>query len=152
MSPWMLQGWFMAPWVLWGRAFAHWRKTYSRKYLTNSNPTGIVRWHGKKGERESKGHSERGKERGTAANAFCRTWLLNVPVIGAIWEVGSFHFTFPHLSSSLPPPPLFLFFFPSPLSPLPHPLTYRKHVGKFFLVLCLLHLANPSQRGTTGWE
>lgn len=37
---------------------------------------------------KSKGHSEGGKERGRAcgmaANAFCRNWLLNVPIIGAI--------------------------------------------------------------------
>lgn len=38
---------------------------------------------------KSKGHSEQeeeeqGREWGTAANAFSRHWLLNVPVIGAI--------------------------------------------------------------------
>lgn len=97
------------------------------------------------GETESKGHSKGGKERerdwGTAANAFSRTWLLNVPVN---WfekrrEVGCFHIQFSSSFFLLQPPPLFLFFFPSLLSPLPHPLTYRKHVGQPFF-----HILSPS--------
>lgn len=45
--------------------------------------------------------------------------------------------------------PLFLFFFfPSPLSPLPHPLTCRKRLGEVLFKFCLLHLAKPSQGGT----
>lgn len=80
----------MSPGTAGSQLPAHCRKTYSRKYLTDRNPTGIVSRNGKKKreETESKGHSERGKERGRdwrrAANAFCRNWLLNVPVIGVI--------------------------------------------------------------------
>lgn len=90
---------------------------------------------------ESKGHSERGKERGrdwrAAANAFCRNWLPNVPVIGAIWEVGSFHLSSPPVFLLLPPPPpLILLFFPSPLSPLPRPLTSTGNMlARFFQIL-----------------